>query len=205
MSSLTSPQRHDWLTVHPKLGISLMDHLFNRLEGLYPSRWRAAFTSEGQIQNWREVWAEVFVEEGITPQDIQNGLTAVRKKHVWPPSLPEFLAACRPDIDPEKAWHESVTQMGLRLRGENDSWSHPAIYWTANKFVWELRSESYQRMKGRWEMELDNQIKLKQWLEIPPPMVRLPEPEIKVDPAKVAEAKQKIREMLKAVRPVQAG
>jgi hypothetical protein len=200
MSSLTSPQASNWLAKHPKLGVSLMDHLFNRLDGMYPNKWRASFGSEQAIENWRQAWAEAFIEEGISPQSVQNGLRTARTKFPWPPSLPEFLAACRPDLEPERAWHESVVQMGLRLKGEQDSWSHPAVYWTANKFSWELRSESYQRMKTQWGLELEKQIKKGQWDEIPPPMVRLPEPEIKADPEKAAAARAKIKELLSQLK-----
>ena len=196
MSSLTSPQGNSWLAQHPKLGISLMDHLFNRLDGMYPNKWRASFGSEQAIENWRQAWAEAFIEEGITPAAVQNGLRAARVKFPWPPSLPEFLTACRPDFDPEKAWHEAVRQMALRVSGKKDSWSHPAIYWAAVKFSWELRTMSYPQIKARWESELEFQRKQPDWPEIPEPMVALPEKIETVDPAKVAEARAKIREML---------
>lgn len=206
MSSLTSRQPSDWLAKHPKLGVSLMDHLFNRLDGMYPNKWRSSFGSEQAIENWRQAWAEAFMEEGITPQAIQNGLRAARVKFPWPPSLPEFLAACRPDLDPEKAWHESTRQMAERALGQKGTWSHPAIYWAAVKFSWELRTMNYPQVKARWEEELEFQRRQPSWPEIPEPMIALPEKIETVDPAKVAEARQKIREMLRSVvRPVKAG
>lgn len=206
MSSLTSHQGNSWLAQHPKLGISLMDHLFNRLDGMYPNKWRASFGSEQAIENWRQAWAEAFIEEGITPAAVQNGLRAARVKFPWPPSLTEFLTACRPDFDPEKAWHEAVRQMALRVSGKKDSWSHPAIYWAAVKFSWELRTMSYPQIKARWESELEFQRKQPDWPEIPEPMVALPEKIETVDPAKVAEARAKIRELVNQfARPAKSG
>jgi hypothetical protein len=50
---------------------------------------------------------------------------------------------------------------------------------------------------------LDYQRRQPSWPEVPEPMVALPEKIETVDPAKVAEARQKIRDMLKSVvRPV---
>ena len=77
-------------------GLSVMDSLFSRFDATYPSRWRAAFTSEQAVANWRDVWAGVFADEGITPVEIQRGLKACLKTYDWPPSLTEFLKVCRP-------------------------------------------------------------------------------------------------------------
>jgi hypothetical protein len=206
MSSLTSPQGNSWLAQHPKLGISLMDHLFNRLDGMYPNKWRSSFGSEQAIENWRQAWAEAFIEEGITPTAVQNGLRTARVKFPWPPSLPEFLTACRPDFDPEKAWHEAVRQMAERSLGQKGEWSHPAIYWAAVKFSWELRTMSYPQIKARWESELEFQRKQPDWPQIPEPRIALPEKIETVDPAKVAEARAKIRELVNQfVRPAKSG
>ena len=73
-----------------------MDSLFIRFDAIYPARWRSAFTSEQAVINWREVWAGVFVDEGITSEEIARGLKACLKTYDWPPSLTEFLKVCRP-------------------------------------------------------------------------------------------------------------
>jgi hypothetical protein len=57
-----------WLSPQPALdNMTLIDLLFNRLDGLYPNRWRASFRNEHAIANWREAWADGFVSEGLTP------------------------------------------------------------------------------------------------------------------------------------------
>lgn len=84
-----------WLRVHEPLGISLMDHLFNKLDVMYPIRWKSAYSSEIMVQNWRQTWAEAFDRKRITPEQIKTGLEECEELYKWPPSLPEFLAACR--------------------------------------------------------------------------------------------------------------
>jgi hypothetical protein len=84
-----------WLQIHPKLGISLMDHLFNKFDAMYPIRWRSALQSEASVQNWRETWADAFQKKGITPQQIAVGIDECVELYDWPPSLKEFIAACR--------------------------------------------------------------------------------------------------------------
>lgn len=84
-----------WFEVHPGLGISMMDHLYNRLDGAYPHKWRSAFQNQQVIDNWCESWAEAFEEEGITPNDIKAGLKACRNAFDWPPSCAEFIKSCK--------------------------------------------------------------------------------------------------------------
>jgi hypothetical protein len=140
--------------MHPKLGISLMDHLFNRFDGAYPNRWRAAFASEQAISNWRESWSEAFDEEGLTPQMISDGLKACRKSYDWPPSLTEFLKACKPQISVDAAIYEAIEQMRKRQHGK-DSWSNPAIYWAAVKVgEFDMISQSFSSIKPRFEAAL---------------------------------------------------
>jgi hypothetical protein len=143
-----------WLDLHPKLGISLMDHLFNRFDGSYPNRWRASFASEQAISNWRESWSEAFDEEGLTPQMISDGLKACRKSYDWPPSLTEFLKACKPAINVDAAIYEAIEQMRKRQHGK-DSWSNPAIYWAAVKVgEFDMISQSFSSIKPRFESAL---------------------------------------------------
>lgn len=147
-----------WLEIHPRIGVSLMDHLWNRLDGAYPNRWRAAFANEQAVQNWREAWAEAFVEEGIAPAEVKDAIARCRKSYDWPPSLSEFIKACRPPLDYEAAHAEAVKQMRARADGA-DAWSDPAIYWAAAEIgEFDLRSLAYPVIKGRWKDSLNKAI-----------------------------------------------
>lgn len=143
-----------WLEIHPKLGISLMDHLFNRFDGAYPNRWRAAFANEQAVANWRESWVEAFDEEGLTPQMISDGLKACRKNYDWPPSLTEFLKACKPAINIDAAIYEAIEQLRARQHAK-DTWSNPAIFWAATRVgEFDMLSQSFSNIKPRFEAAL---------------------------------------------------
>ena len=84
-----------WLQIHPTLGVTMMDHLFNKLDAMYPGRWVACYKNETSVQNWRDTWAEAFDEERILPHQVKAGISECRKLYDWPPSLTEFIKACR--------------------------------------------------------------------------------------------------------------
>ncbi|UIY58132.1 replication protein P [Burkholderia cepacia] len=131
-----------------------MDHLFNRFDGAYPNRWRAAFASEQAISNWCESWAEAFDEEGLTPQMISDGLRVCRTTYDWPPSITEFLKACKPAINVDAAIYEAIEQMRARQHGK-DVWSNPAIYWAAVKVgEFDMVSQTFSSIKPRFEAAL---------------------------------------------------
>jgi hypothetical protein len=116
-----------WFEPVPALGdLALMDHLFNRLDGAYPHKWRSAFPNEQAIDNWKVSWCEAFDAEGIEPQDIKAGLKACRSQYDWPPSCAEFIKACRPSVDRMVAYYEAVIGLQVREKGEMGTWSHPA-------------------------------------------------------------------------------
>ncbi len=108
MANSLTLTKAQWLEPNPKLGISLIDHLYNRLDGLYPQKFRTSFPDRKSIQNWRESWAEGFEEDGITPQQVKKGLVNSRKMYGWPPSYREFYAACKVIEAPNQSKHLSL-------------------------------------------------------------------------------------------------
>ncbi|MBV2180910.1 MAG: hypothetical protein KUL86_06695 [Castellaniella sp.] len=175
---MLSTRENVWLVPHAKLeGISLMDHLFGRMNGMYPNKWRANFRDEQAIDDWKAAWAEAFDEDGITPHDVADGIKNCRRMYDWPPSLPEFLRACRPSLDPEIAFHEAVKGLTARRKGEMGEWSHPAIFYAAVEVgQYDMLNSAYGTMRARWEKALDKQMAKGQWNEIPAPALALPEP-----------------------------
>lgn len=156
-----------WFEPHPGLGISLMDHLYNRLDGAYPHKWRANFPDAQAIDNWCESWVEAFEDEGITPEDVKAGLKACRSRYAWPPSCAEFIQACRPFADPMAAYHEAVAGLEARGKGERGEWSHPAVYWAATLLQRDLMGMAYSAVKDRWAGALRAQMARTEWAEIP--------------------------------------
>lgn len=173
--SLTRPYSR-WFEVHPKLGISMVDHLFNRLDGAYPHKWRSAFPNQDAIDNWAESWVEAFEEEGILPDHIKTGLKAVRTRYEWPPSCAEFIKACKPSVDPLVSYYEAVSGSQARSKGEMGVWSHPAVYWAAMPLAFDLGTQTYSQIKTRWERALATQMEKDEWEPIPQPMLALPAP-----------------------------
>jgi hypothetical protein len=173
---ITTRPHSKWFEPHPGLGISLMDHLFNRLDGAYPHKWRANFPDAQAIDNWQESWVEAFEEEGITPDDVKSGLKACRSRYAWPPSCAEFIQACKPFADPVAAYHEAVAGLEARRKGEMGTWSHPAIYWAATYLQNELMGQAYSAVKDRWVAILKAQLGQPNWAEIPQPRQQLPAP-----------------------------
>ncbi|KWO62580.1 hypothetical protein WT98_30405 [Burkholderia territorii] len=155
--------------------MSLMDHLFNRLDGLYPNRWRASFPSEQSIANWRESWAEAFDEEGITTQMISDGIRGCRRAYDWPPSISEFLKVCKPPIDIDAALYEAIEQMQARQHSK-DVWTNPAIFWAAAKVgEHDMLGQTFSQLKPRFEAALKKVLE-GQVLPVPPrvPMLQAP-------------------------------
>lgn len=166
-----------WFEPLPALaGSSLMDHLFNRLDGAYPHKWRSNFPNSQAIDNWSTSWAEAFEEEGIKPADIRAGLKACRSKYDWPPSCAEFIKACRPSVDTTVAYYEALAGVQARAAGEMGQWSHPAIYWAAMPLAYDFGAQAYSQIKNRWERALAEQMDRGEWPAIPQPMIALPQP-----------------------------
>jgi hypothetical protein len=177
-----------------------MKHLFDRFHGTYMDRWVRNFPDVNAINNWTEVWSEAFIEGQYTPEEIRRGFDACRKSFEWPPTLPEFLKACRPELDPEAAFYEAVAQMHKRRhpvrRGDElvaeDVWSHPAIYWAAVRFGGDLMNSTYSQVKGRWKAALDEA--MKDCPEVPPVRQALPAPGRTTVSAE--EGRRRIRELM---------
>ena len=169
---------NEWTMPRTKLkGESALQHLFNRLDGMYPGRWGKNFPGPVSIQNWKDECVRVFAEEGITLDQIAVGLRTCRRAHPeWPPSVPEFANACNPPVEPVAAYHEALAGLEARAKGELGAWSHPAIFWAASGMRGELASQPAQFMKERWAAALKSQLARGQWEEIPPPRVLLPAP-----------------------------
>lgn len=184
--------------------LSLMDLLWNRLDGMFIGTWAAKFTSAETLDNWREGWAQAFCDEGITPKEISIGLRALRRSK-FPPGIGEFIEACRPQLSPEKAYDEAFEQMKKRhhprkVGGQlvaGDVWSEPAIYWAAARLGVDLFRMDYKQLRHRWERLLKVE-REKPPTPVPEVVLALPAPS--PEPA-IAPAEQKriISELLAKV------
>jgi len=175
----STPERSGWAVPLAKLeGISLIDHLWNRLSGTYRGRWLKDFPDMQSIENWKEAWAEALDEDRVTPQEVAEGLRTCRRMFPdWPPAVGEFIRACRPGLIPENAFHDAVAGMSARRRGEVGQWSHPAVYWAAVRVgSHDLLNCGYSVMQARWERALSEELSRGEWATVPTPAVALPAP-----------------------------
>lgn len=165
-----------WFDVHPTLGVSMIQHLYNRLDGAYPHWFSANFAGPQSLENWAESWVEAFEEEYLSPQDAAAGLKACRLRYQKPPSCAEFIQACRPYADPVSAYHEAILGIETRHKGGMGTWSHPAIFWAAMLLSRDLMTQAYGQVKDRWASALKAQMARTEWAEVPAPAPALPAP-----------------------------
>lgn len=161
-------------------GKSAIERLFDKLDMLYPGKWRQQFKSTEDMDNWRQCWAEELIERKVTFDEAKTGLDrCIEFYKDWPPTFPQFLEACRPSLNYESAFYEAVEQMRKRDEGK-DSWTNPAIYWAAVALGGDIMGTVYANVKGRWKAALDKateEVKTNPMLqEIPKRLTALPAP-----------------------------
>lgn len=163
----------------------VMDRLFLRLTAFYGSKFTEVF---GGIdpEVMKGIWAEELA--AYTLDELNRGVTACRALK-WPPTLPEFMVACRPPVTAASAYHEAIANAKLREDGLNPAYSHPAVYWAAVEIgSWELRHQPYKFIAGRWEATLDRLMRSSTPLEpVPPPPLRLKAPDTRPPSPEIAK------------------
>ncbi len=97
----------------------------------------------------KQAWGEDLA--GYTGNELKRGLDWC-KTQTWPPTLPEFMTACRPVIDAKTEWAEACDQMRVRLIGQGgDVWGRPEVYWAAVSIgMYDLNSIAWDGIKARW-------------------------------------------------------
>lgn len=149
---------------HPTgLQESAIQRLFSRMGRMYLTKWTHSFKGDQDIKNWALEWSQEFVRHGIAPQMVMTAIERCVVEYVdWPPSLPQFIAMCRPKVDYEQAFHDAVRQMHKRQLADPadpDHWPMPAVYWAAVDFgQYELRQASYGQAAARWKRLLDKRM-----------------------------------------------
>lgn len=132
------------------LPISWVESLFKRMHFAYGTRFADmwAGVNPDEMKNY---WAQRLGE--LSRSELATGYQMLESRD-WPPTLPEFIKLCRPNLDPEPAFHEALLQGMKRERGnpdEPDVWSHPAIYWAWVKVgAFAMTNQGYEVLRSRW-------------------------------------------------------
>ncbi|MGK5024604.1 hypothetical protein [Janthinobacterium sp. RB2R34] len=159
--------------------------LFNKMKFSYgvkfADQWRGIDT-EGIKRHWAQ---KLFV---LTTAELTRGVERLDSR-AWPPTLPEFLALCRPPIEPSVAFHEALEQGALRTRGEPNVWSSPAVFWAWRKLgAYECARSTYAVLRPRWEAALAAELERDEIEPIPAQdPVALPAPGTSVTPSRKAQ------------------
>ena len=172
-----------------------------RFSGMYGSKfadlWRGC-----DLSAVKAIWAEDLA--GYSGNEIRFGI-GVCKGRVFPPTLPEFCAMCRPIPDPKAQWVEACEQLRIRLRGKGeDRWSDPKVYWAAVKIgMFDLNQYSWDGIKPRWVAALESALTC----SVPEYRVPLPPPgQVCVSDADAREYRDAIDALIKKqVGTTQAG
>jgi hypothetical protein len=131
--------------------ISMISHLYNRFDGMYPNIFRANFRGGANaIANWEDAWADAFEEEGVVPADLKKALSECRKRFDKPPSLPEFLKAIKPVLDPALQLQVAIVQWGNRHHRRGENWPDCRTFWTAYRMQYDLLNTEAKYLKGQW-------------------------------------------------------
>lgn len=141
-----------WLRVHPGLGISMIDHLYNKLDGAYPGQFAVQFKNETSIQNWRIETAEALEDENIQPHQIAPGLRELRRLYPdYPPSAGKLVIACKAAIPPA-AHRDFAPAPMLTHKADRATSTGAARFSEYTKTLW---GEDWKKKRKVGDEELD--------------------------------------------------
>lgn len=152
--------------------ISWVEKLFSHMQALYGNKfidmWR-----DTDIKLVKDLWADEMGK--LSGVELKRGYSSLMTRD-WPPTLPEFVKACKPSVDPLVAYYEAVNGMQAREQGKKGEWSHPAIFWAAVPMSYDLKHVGYSQIKTRWEKALKDEMEKGEWAAVPEPLPALPAP-----------------------------
>lgn len=173
---------------------SWVERLFTRLATMYGNKFLDMWKGIN-LQAVKTAWGEDLA--GYSGDELKRGIDWC-KSQTWPPTLPEFMTACRPVADARTEWAEACEQMRIRLQGKGaDHWSRQQVYWAAVAIGWyDLNSTAWEQIRTRWGNALANA----KTDAIPEYLAALPSPgQQSVTREEAADRMSEIRNMVSAV------
>lgn len=176
------------------LPLEWIDRLFDKFKARYGTLFIDRFGGL-PVEVVKEEWASEL--GGYTGAELTRGLDGCRALK-FPPTLPEFMAMCRPPIDAHGAYVEAVRNLAKREQGINADWTHPAIFWAACDIgSFDIRTNSYPALRSRWEAALDKHMRDRNSQPVPPAAKALPPIATKGPPP---EIKERLKELIAHMR-----
>lgn len=174
-------QNSPWLRLHPLLGVTPIQFIFNALDGAYPAQFRKSFALEGEAgviayQNWESAMVSQLEFHKIRISELQAGLMRIPQLHPkFCPTPGEFILACRPAVEYEKAFYEAQQGIAARDAGREFDYSSPAVFWAATDMNYEMRTTSkFASVEVRWKAVLDARLRQADLPAVPPVAPALP-------------------------------
>lgn len=173
-----------------------MESLFVRMESYYGAKFANAWAGVDRRAMKRQWAMDLW---GLRDEELRAGVVAL-KSHAFPPTLPEFLAMCRPPLNVDAALYEATQQLRLRAEGR-DEWSNPAIYWAALKIgEFDMLNLSHSALLKRFGDALAEVMRQTAIAPVPPRAVQLPAPgRGSASREKVAQVVEKVKALKKPV------
>lgn len=141
------------------------------------SKWGKQFVDRWAIIEAHKLqsdWGKALY--GLTELEFRRGVAKL-DSFDFPPSQPEFLKACRPEVNAATAYYEALDGVRSRDQGEVGTWSHPAIFWAVVRVsAHDLKNQTYSQIRSRWEMALNAEMGKGQWDAIPAPFLAIAAP-----------------------------
>jgi hypothetical protein len=136
-----------------------------RLRGLYGSKVTRELSSEAAVRLWVREADAALAKRGIGKSQLDHALEVAVDTMEWPPlDIPTLVRLCLPVQDFESAFKEAQHQAYRRQSGLPDEWSHPSIYWAADRFGWfEVRNTSWCDAKKCWSKVLNEVLDWREW------------------------------------------
>ncbi|EEG10287.1 hypothetical protein [Pseudogulbenkiania ferrooxidans] len=177
----------------------LSGYVLMRLTAWWPGKVGRELADERASKLFVRALAEALAGRQVSRELVEAGLQRIQAEGgEWPPlEVPRLMRYFSPVPDYQAAFAEAQNHAVARHYGEGatpDSWSHPAVYWAADRLGWfEVRNSTWEQVKRRWPMVLEEVLAWGAW---PVPRKALPA-ESKLQTRAVQQAElAKIRAML---------
>lgn len=150
--------------------LQLAGYVLARLSAWWPGKVGRELGGSGQGQQlFLRALAEGLARRRVGRELVDAGLGRIEAEGAeWPPlEVPRLLRYFSAVLDYEAAFVEAQRHAVARLYGKvvpPEVWSHPAVYWAADRLGWfEVRNASWAQIGRRWSVMLDEVLAWGEW------------------------------------------
>lgn len=126
-----------------------IERLFARLSSFYGSKfadlWRGC-----DLESVKQTWSDELA--GYSGDEIARGIEGCKGKD-WPPTLPEFLKLCRPQLDLHALMLVAIREMSNRRNRMPENWPDCRTFWAAQRIgSHDMLSTKPEQLQKRFEL-----------------------------------------------------